>query len=165
MKHTYFLIGCICLLAFAVMPAQAFTAKALTIDLDTNGNAQVDFRYDLSFTEQAAIFFNVANPSAELANALENNLNRQVTVVRADNSSADVIIPSFATLSQSNGAEVMTTPAFTFANAQNAIRQYWWAPIISVDLSPDVTTITFPDGYQTTYNDQISFPSVSHQIA
>ncbi len=86
MKSAYLLIGCICLLACAVMPAQAFTAKALTISLDTNGNAQVDFQYDLSFTEQAAIFFNIANPSAELANALDNNLNRQVTVVRADNS-------------------------------------------------------------------------------
>jgi len=165
MKPTYLLIGCICLLAWAVMPAQAFTAKALTISLDTNGNAQVDFQYDLSFTEQAAIFFNIANPSAELAKALDNNLNRQVTVVRADSSSADVIIPSFATISQSDGTEIMTTPAFSLADAQNEIKQYWWASLISVDLSPDVTTITFPDGYQTTYNGQISFPSVSHPLA
>jgi hypothetical protein len=165
MKYTYLLIGCICLLAFAVMPAQAFTAKALTINLDTNGNAQVDFQYDLSFTEQAAIFFNIANPSAELANALDNNLNRQVTVVRADSSSAEVIIPSFATLTQSNGAEIMTTPAFSFVNAQNAIQQYWWASLISVNLAPDVTTITFPDGYQATFDGQISFPSVSHPLA
>ena len=164
MKSTYLLIGCICLLAWAVMPAQAFTAKALTINLDANGNAQVDFQYDLSFAEQAAVFVNIANPSAELKTALENNLNRQVTVVKADSSSADVIIPSFATISLSNGTETMTTPAFSFANAQAAIRQYWWAGLISVDMSPDVTTITFPDGYQATYNDQISFPSVSHQI-
>jgi hypothetical protein len=146
------------------MPAQALTAKALTINLDTNGNAQVDFQYSLSFTEQAAIFFNIANPSAELANALDNNLNRQVTVVKADSSSADVIIPSFATVSQSGGTEVLTTPAFSFANAQNAIQQYWWASLISVNLAPAVTTITFPDGYQATFNSQISFPSVSHQI-
>src|SRR5271157_3191599 len=101
MKNTYLLIGCICLLACAVMPAQALTAKTLTINLDANGNAQIDFQYDLSFAEQAAIFFNIANPSEELKNALENNLNREVTVVRADSSSADVIIPSFATVSQS----------------------------------------------------------------
>ncbi len=124
MKSTYLLIGCICLLAWAVMPAQAFTAKALTINLDANGNAQVDFQYDLSFAEQAAVFVNIANPSAELKTALENNLNRQVTVVKADSSSADVIIPSFATISLSNGTETMTTPAFSFANAQAAIRQY-----------------------------------------
>jgi hypothetical protein len=165
MKSIYLLIGCICLLAFAVMPAQAFTSKALTINIDANGNAQVDFQYGLSFTEQAAVLFNVANPSKELKSALENNLNREVTVVKADSSSAEVIIPSFAAISQSNGTETMTTPAFSFANAQKAIQQYWWASLISVDMSPDVMTITFPDGYQATYNNQISFPSVSHQIA
>ena len=165
MKGTYLLIGCICILALAVMPAQALTAKALTINLDQSGNAQVDFQYDLSFTEQIAVFANVANPSAELKNALENNLNRQVTVVKADSSSADVIIPSFATISQSNGTETMTTPGFSFVNAQNEIKQYWWSSLVSVDLSPEVTTITFPDGYQAMYNNQISIPSVSHQIA
>jgi hypothetical protein len=165
MKGTCLLIGCICVLALAVMPAQALTAKALTINLDQNGNAQVDFQYDLSFTEQIAVFTNVANPSAELKNALENNLNRQVTVIKADSSSAEVIIPSFAAISQSNGTETMTTPGFSFANAQNDIRQYWWSSLVSVDLSPKVTTITFPDGYQAVYDNQISFPSVSHQIA
>ena len=66
MKSTYLIIGCLCLLAMAVMPAQALTAKALTINIDTSGNAQVDFQYQLTFAEQAAIFFNVANPSDEL---------------------------------------------------------------------------------------------------
>ncbi|WP_292426179.1 hypothetical protein [Methanoregula sp.] len=165
MKSIYFIVGCICLLAFAVMPAQAFTAKALTINLDTNGNAQVDFQYDLSFTEQIAVFANIASPANELKAGLENNLHREVTVVKADSSSAEVIIPSFASVSQSNGTETITTPAFSFANAENAIRQYWWAPLVSVDLSPDVTTISFPDGYQARFLNQISFISLSHQIA
>ena len=164
MKSTYILIGCICLLAMAVMPAQALTAKALTINVDTGGNAQIDFTYDLTFAEQAAIFFNVANPSDQLRNALENNLNKQVTVVKADSFSADVIIPSFATVSQSNGTETVTTPAFSFANAQNQIQQSWWAGINSINLAPQVTTITFPDGYQAIYDNQISIPSVTHQI-
>jgi hypothetical protein len=165
MRGIYFFIGCMCLLAFAVMPAQAFTAKALTITLDTNGNARVDFQYDLSFTEQIAVFANIANPSEEIRTALENNLNRDVTVTKADSSSVEVTIPSFAAISQSGGTETMKTPAFSFANAQNAIRNYWWAPLISVDLSPDMTTITFPDGYQALYTNQISIPSVSHTIA
>ena len=129
MKSIYFIAGCICLLAFAVMPAQAFTAKALTINLDTNGNAQVDFQYDLSFTEQIAVFANIASPANELKTGLENNLNREVTVVKADSSSAEVIIPSFASVSQSNGTETITTPAFSFANAENAIRQYLVGPV------------------------------------
>ena len=44
------------------MPAQAFTAKTLTITLNGNGDAQADMQYDLSFVEQAAIFFHAADP-------------------------------------------------------------------------------------------------------
>ena len=118
----------------------------------------------LSFTEQIAVFANIANPASELKTALEDNLNRQVTVVNADSSSADVIIPSFATINQANGKETMTSPAFSFGNVQNVIKQYWWSPLVSVNMSPEVTTITFPDGYQTIYYNQINFPSVSHQV-
>jgi hypothetical protein len=165
MKFRYLLIGCLCIAFLAVMPAQAFTAKTLTVTLDGNGNAQADMQYDLSFTEQAAIFFHAADPSAALQNALQENLNRQVTVVKADGSSADVIIPSFATVSQSGGATTMTTPGFSFAHAQEAIKNQWYAPFISADFAPQTTIITFPDGYQATYNNQISIPSVSHTVA
>jgi hypothetical protein len=147
------------------MPAQALTAQALTINLDASGNAQVDFQYQLTWAEQAAIFFNIANPSQELGNALEANLNEQVTVVKADSSSAQVIIPSFASVSQANGTETITTPAFSFANAQAQIQQQWWAGVNAVNMAPAVATITFPDGYQAAYYNQISFPSVSHQIS
>jgi hypothetical protein len=147
------------------MPAQALTAKALTVNLDTAGNAQIDFRYDLTFAERAAIFFNIANPADQLENALESNLNEPVTVTRADSSSADVTIPAFASVSQAGGAETITTPAFSFVNAQNKIQQQWWAGINAVNMAPGVTTITFPDGYQAVYYDQISFPSVTHRIA
>ncbi|MGA2105632.1 hypothetical protein [Methanoregula sp.] len=164
MKSSYLIIGCMLLLACAVMPVQAFSAKSLAITFDANGNAQVHFTYELSFTEQIAVFANIANPASELKTALEDNLNRQVTVVNADSSSADVIIPSFATINQANGKETMTSPAFSFGNVQNVIKQYWWSPLVSVNMSPEVTTITFPDGYQTIYYNQINFPSVSHQV-
>ena len=165
MKLIYLLIGCLCVVCLAVMPAQAFTAKTLTVTLDGNGNAQADMQYDLSFTEQAAIFFHAANPATTLQNALEQNLNRQVTVVKADTSSAEVIIPSFATVSQSAGTTTMTTPAFSFASAQQSIKNQWYAPFISADFAPQTTVISFPDGYQAVYSNLISIPSVSHQTA
>ena len=59
----------------------------------------------------------------------------------------------------------MTTPAFSFAAAQKAIKNEWYAPLISADFAPQTTIITFPDGYQSSFADQISIPSVSHQIA
>ena len=105
------------------MPAQAFTAKTLTITLNGNGDAQVDMQYDLTFVEQAAIFFHVANPASELQNALQENLNEPVTVVRADDSSAEVIISSFAQVTQSGGITTMATPAFSFAHAEEVMKQ------------------------------------------
>ena len=165
MKFSYLLLGSLCILFFAVMPAQAFTAKTLTITLNGNGDAQVDMQYDLTFVEQAAIFFHVANPASELQNALQENLNEPVTVVRADSSSAEVIISSFAQVTQSAGIATMTTPAFSFSRAEEVMKQYWFAPLISPDLTPQMTTITFPDGYQSTFNDLISIPSVSHTVA
>ncbi len=165
MKLSYLLLGCILIVLLAVIPAQAFTAKTLTITLNGNGDAQADMQYDLSFMEQAAIYLHAANPSTVLQNALQENLNRPVTVVSADMSSANVIISSFGTVTQSGNATTVTTPAFSFADAQQAIQNEWYAPFISANFAPQTTTIVFPDGYQTSFNSQISIPSVSHTIS
>ncbi len=162
MKPSYLILGCILIVLIAVMPAQAFTAKTLTITLNSNGDAEAVMQYDLSFVEQAAIFVHATNPGADLQNALEANLNRPVTVVRADTSSADVIISSFATVTPSGNATTVTTPSFSFANAQQDIQNQWYASLISADFAPQTTTITFPDGYQATYYNQISIPPVTH---
>lgn len=165
MKQVYLLIGCLCLAAFAVMPAQASAIKDLTITLAQNGDAQVDMHYELSFLEQSAVFLQIINPAGELERALEDNLERPVRVLEADSSSAEMIIPAFATVSQDDGAVMVTSPPLSFSKAQEAVNRYWFGPLLSPDFSPRITTIIFPDGYQTTYNDRISIPSVSHEIS
>ena len=165
MQFRYFFLGCLCIFALTVMPAQAFTAKSLTVTLDASGNAQAEMQYDLSFAEQAAIFLHAANPATALQNALQNNLNRPVTVTKADGSSADVDISSFADVLQSGSSTTIISPAFSFAHAQEEIRNEWYAPLIGADFAPRTTTIVFPDGYTATYYNQISIPSVSHQVA
>jgi len=164
MKRSYLILGGILIVLLAVMPAQAFTAKTLTVTLNGNGDAQADMQYDLSFMEQAAIFLHAANPSATLQSALSANIGRPVTVVSADMSSAMVTIPSFASVTQAGNSTTLTTPAFSFSAAQQAVKNEWYGSLISADFAPRTTTITFPDGYQTTYNSQISIPSVSHTI-
>jgi len=62
MKPSYLILGCILIVLLAVMPAQAFTAKTLTITLNSNGDAEAVMQYDLSFVEQAAIFVHATNP-------------------------------------------------------------------------------------------------------
>ncbi|MDD1703083.1 MAG: hypothetical protein LUQ31_08915 [Methanoregula sp.] len=165
MKYSILVIGCICIVLLAVMPAQAFTAKSLTLTLDQSGNADANMQYDLSIPEQAAFFFHVADLNSELKNSLESNLGHQVTVVKVDGSSADVIINSFATVTRENGTTVMTTPTFSFANAEEAVKNKWYSSFISADFAPQTTTITFPDGYPVTYNNLVSIPSASHQVA
>ena len=164
MRSIYILIGCFCLCAFVMLPAQAFTINTLAITVGQNGDAQVNLQYQLSPLEDAAVFLHIADPSTELQNALDENLNTQVTVERADSSSADIMVPSFASVSGSPGALIMATPAFSLEHAQAVVEQYWFAPLISPDFTPQMTTITFPDGYRQTFNNQISFPSVIHVI-
>jgi hypothetical protein len=165
MKPIYLLIGCFCLCAFVILPAQAFTIKTLAITLGQNGDAQVDLQYQLSLPEQVAVFFHIANPATELQNALNENLNEPVTVEQAGSSSADITISSFATVAGSPGAVIMTTPAFSLERAQEVVNQYWFAPLISPDFTPQVTTVTFPDGYTDTVYNQISIPSFMHVLA
>ena len=165
MKPACLVLGCLFCIAFVtVIPVQAFTAKTLSITVKGNGDAQMDMQYDLTLTERAAIFFHFADPSSELQTVLSENFNQPVTVVRADSSSAEVIIPSFASVAQSGSITTTTTPSLSFARAEEIMNQYWFASLISPHLSPRLTTVTFADGYQTSFWNQISIPSVSHQI-
>ena len=165
MKISYLILGCICIILLAVMPAQAFTAKALTITLNGNGDATMDMQYYLTFAERAAIFVHAVDPATELQNVLQENFNGPITVVSTDTSSAEVIIPSFASVTTTGGATTMTTPSLSFERAQQIMQQLWYSALLSPDLTPQVTTITFPDGYQVSYTDQISIPSVSHTLS
>ena len=164
MKRINIVIGCFCILAFCIMPAQAFTMKTLTITVAHNGDAEMDMQYDLSLFEQSAVFFRIADPATELKSAFESQSKGPVTVTKATSSSAGVMIPSFASLTIRNGKTGVQTPAVSFERAQKVLNTYWFAPLISPDFSPTTTTIIFPDGYRETWHDHISIPSVTHQI-
>nr|WP_321351946.1 hypothetical protein [uncultured Methanoregula sp.] len=164
MKRVYLIIGCLCLLAFSVMPAQAFTAKTLNVALAPNGDAQITMQYDLNFLEQSAVFFRMADPATELKKAFDSNTNRQVTVNSVTSSSADFIVPSYAQVIQGNGTTTMTSPEISFARAQEVLKKYWFAPLISANFAPQVTTITFPDGYQETFANSLTMPSITHTM-
>ena len=164
MRNTNFFIVCICLIAIAVMPVQAFTAKSLTMTLTTDGNAEVDMHYDLTLFEEGAVFFRITDPAAELKKAFDDNSKEPVTVKKTTASSATVIIPSFASVSEKDGKIIMETPSVSFSRAQKVLDQYWFAPLISPDFSPEETAIIFPDGYRITFNNVLTIPSVTHQL-
>ena len=148
------------------MPASAVTIKSLSISLAGNGDAQMDITYDLSLVEQTAVFFRLADPEAQLKSAFDAGGVWQATVSDVTSSSAHLAIPSFAAVNSCAGkTSTMTTPSLSFEHAQAVLNTYWFAPLVSPDFSPGVTTITFPDGYRATYFEQISIPSVTHQVS
>jgi hypothetical protein len=165
MKKMYFVIISLCILAAAVMPVQAFTAKSLTITLAGDGDARVDMRYDLSFLEQTAVFLKVADPAAELKKAFDSHSSEPVTVPQVTSSSAVVLIPGFATVNEGTRQARMITPSVSFEKAQQVMNSYWFAPLVSPDFSPDVTTVIFPDGHEEQFHDIITVPSLSHTLS
>ena len=164
MKTIFLVIAGLMVMACAVMPASAFTMKSLSITVAGNGDAQVDLNYNLNFVEQSAVFLRLADPAAELQSAFNSGSSKPVTVTQVTSSSAHIDVPSFASVSATGGATTLTTPTLSFERAQKVLNSYWFAPLISPDFAPAVTTITFPDGYVADYYHQISIPSVSHQV-
>jgi len=153
-----------CMLAAATMPVQAFTAKSLTITLAPDGDATLDMHYELSFIEESAVFLKMADPAEELKNAFDTHSSSPVTVPSATDTTARVLIPGFADLTRSGSNIMMTTPSLSFARAQDVVNSYWFAPLVSPDFSPGITTVIFPDGHRDTYYDVLTVPSVSHPL-
>jgi preprotein translocase subunit SecF len=148
----------------AVSPGQAFVAKELRVSLDVQGNAEIQFDYSLSFLENVAIFLKIADPGRELKSALEANLNKNVEIERIGNSQARFRVEQFATLREEDGKTIMKTPGLSFASAEQALKSYWFAPLVKPDFSPDLTIVTFPDGYQEVFYGSSGIPPLSREL-
>ena len=160
----YLLIG-IGILLSCVCPAQAFTAKTLDINVQASGDAIITFSYALSWYENVAVFAHIADPNTELKKALESNYGKNVDVMSATGNQAQVLVHGFAQQqTMPDGSVTLSTPALSFESAQNVLNRYWFAPLINVDFSPEVTTVDFPDGYVAQYYDQIAIPAISHTL-
>ncbi len=152
------------LAAFLAAPASAFTAKNLDIAVEQNGDATITFQYDLSLFETFAVYFRIADPAAELKSSLETNYHKTVDVTRTSQSETQLRVAKFATIQPGEGPVTLVTPALSFAEAEKLLSRYWFAPLISVDFSPDVTLVRFPDGYAARFENQVAIPQVTHTL-
>lgn len=155
----------LCLIFAVAAPVSAFTADSLSIDVLENGDATVTFSYSLGWAEKFAVFFRIADPATELKNGLESNSGKNVTVREVTPDSASFLIKEYAHLSTGDGGVTYTTPMLSFADAEEMLSGYWFAPLITVDLSPAVTTVAFADGYTEKFSDAIDIPKISHTIS
>ena len=151
-------------ICFFICPAQAFTAKSLDIAVQQNDDAVITFTYQLSWLENFAVFMHIADPGQELQTALENNYKKPVDVLVANPGESQVVVHGFASVQDHDGTVTMKTPALSFADAQKVLNQYWFAPLVNPDFSPEITRVTFPDGYSEEFSNQISIPSISHTL-
>ncbi len=154
----------LCILTLLVMPVQAFTAKSLTITLGPDGDAEMNMQYELSFFEQSAVFFQIADPAEELKKAFDMHSPEPVTVLETTSSSAIILVPKFATIENEEGTRVMTTPQLSFERAQQVMNGYWFAPLVSPDFSPGVTMMRFPDGHRVVWYDVVTLPPLRHTL-
>jgi hypothetical protein len=157
----YLVIGIVILLA-GISPVQAFTAKSLDIVVQENGDAIVTFDYALNFLENTAVFTRITDPGAELKKAIAANYKTDVDVIGTSSSEVTVRVHGLASSSTKDGIVTMTTPALSFKSAERVLKQYWFAPLINVDFSPEHTRVVFPDGYIAEYSNQIAIPRISH---
>jgi len=74
------------------------------------------------------------------------------------------LVKGFAAEKVKNGTVTLTTPALSFEKAEQVLQQYWFAALISPDFSPEVTRVTFPDGYTETFYNQDRIPKISHVL-
>ncbi len=163
----YFLTGIgilILVLLIVVCPVQAFTAKNLDISIQDNTNAIITFSYDLSWYENIAVFSRIADPGAELAKALRAQFRKNVEVTSVTGNQAQFLVENFATRTVNDGTVSLNTPSLSFKNAEKALNKYWFAPLIRPDFSPEISRVSFPDGYSEEFYNQDFIPSIHHTL-
>ena len=158
------LVASLLILAFVAAPAGAFTADDLQIIVNEDGSADVTFNYTLSWIERIAVFFKIAQPEQELKSALEGATGSPVTVTSAESDVARFSIERFANVRSIEGGNAYSTPGLNFTGAQAVLDNYWFAPLVKADFSPDLTTVRFPDGHEETFKDQFAIPALSHTV-
>ena len=162
MKHTFLYI-CIfaVMLALVATPVNAFTIKSLEISSpDTSTDANIKIDYTLNWVESTAVYAQLVDTSEQLKNAIESNTGKTVTGIVMSDGHIECTITDF--LYQESG--VTTVPSLTFSRAEEILRSYWFSGLLTVDLSPDVTTIKFSDKYAVPYYNTLIIPETSHKL-
>jgi len=162
MKYQYFIIIALLLLALNTVPASAFTAKNLDITIRDNGDANIDFQYQLTWAERFSAKF-VPNKEGIITSALGKKFPKmQVNDISVSDTNTVLTVKKFASVSTLGGTTKYKTPAVSFIRAREIMQN---VPVISSrftpDFSPEVTTVKFPGGQKYTYYDATGIPSIA----
>jgi hypothetical protein len=158
-------VALLALLAVAVLPASALTSDALNVAVVTDaGDAEVDFRFTLAWYEHIAVWLNLMNPADTMKEALAGYSDKEVDVLSVTDSSTSMQVYGFARVEAAENATLYRTPEMRFADSEAIAARYWFGPLLDIDTTPTLTTVTFPDGYNETFADAQVIPPIEHTV-
>jgi hypothetical protein len=163
-RRLFMLILVVLGLCACVGEVPAFSADVLAISIQPSGDADITFGYTLTWLERAGVLFNIADPAREMASIMEGQYHRPVTVHEVRPDAMSLTVPGFATVAAVPGGTLYQTPSMDFRSAEQVLHQYWFAPLVSPDFSPRITTVTFPDGQGTSWYDEGVIPAIEHLV-
>jgi hypothetical protein len=165
MNYRYPALVALLVLALIVVPGSAFTAKKLVIAVQENGDADINFDYQLTWPENFA-YSVIPGKEQIVQSALRSKFpSNEVDSIRVTTDSTDLTVKGFAAMSTSAGNPESTTyktPAVSFMIARDLLDNYpWIARLITPDFSPEMTKVEFPNGQQYTFYDASEIPAIA----
>lgn len=154
-------------LALIAIPASAFTAQNLVITIQDNGDANINFHYQLSWIEQI-IFPVIPGKEQVVQSALTSKFpSATVENTYVSDTSTSLTVTGFSGISTSErepGTIIYTTPAISFLIAQDFLNNFPYAWAITPDYAPETTIVQFPDGQQYRFTDASGIPSITYSV-
>lgn len=175
MKYQYFVIIAILALALGAVPASAFTAEGLSVNVQPNGDANVLFAYHLNWAE-SAIYDKVSEstknnlitlgmksilPSKTVSNIDSSRWMTTLTVQQFADVTTRTTTVGRGRFARTVTENTFTTPAVDFTNAKNFLDKYPMASSITPDYKPALTLVRFPGTFRM-YEDKSSIPAISY---
>jgi hypothetical protein len=163
MNYAPMIIGMLLMAGILVLPASAFTINNLGVNIAENGDAEISIDYSLTWVERGVVFMRIAHPDQQLERVIESYSRKEVTVSGVSPAGTDLFVEKFVQVDDDPEGIVYTTPSMDFSIAEQQAKGYWFSRFVTVDATPDVTVITFPDGYQEKFYNVANIPSITHQ--
>lgn len=165
MKRGFVVILILTLFAMFTANGTAFSADRLEITiLNMQGDADVRFDYTLTWYEWWVVYAKIIEPEEMMKTALEDYSGKPVDIVQVADGTTEFRVYGFAQVEEGEGILTYQIPEVKFGDSQKIVNQYWFHPFLTVDLSPDITEVTFPDGYSEQFFDTEKIPGILHDI-
>jgi hypothetical protein len=162
MKRYATMAGLVLLFALLAAPAAAFTMESLNIAVQENGDAEVTADYTLTWLERIGIFMRMAQPEAMLKQTLEQYSGKNVTVISVTPGQTVLSIEDYATVRKTGESPTWVTPTLDFSGVEQAVKGYRFSRFVTVDASPGMTVVSFPDGHQQVFYNSLVIPSITY---